>query len=316
MSDSIKIGVSACALGEKVRYDGSHARNPFLTETLARYVEFIPLCPELACGMGIPREKVRQIDCGGDIRLIGESSGEDWSERMDNWSDKVIPGLEEDRLSGFVFKSRSPSCALIQGKIHSTTNKPTRRGSGFFTRKLISHFPQLPVEASTRLHNPLLRENFLRRVFVFKRWQNLVHGDKQIGRLVDFHTRHKMLIRAHDLKGYRQLGKLLGESSIFNADEIFDTYASLLFQSLTLKATPTKIADVLMHAMGFFKKQLDREDKLELLDAIQAYKTGKIPLLVPVTLLNHYARKYDNPYLTQQHFLNPDKAELKLLNHV
>ncbi|WP_319467721.1 DUF523 and DUF1722 domain-containing protein [uncultured Pseudodesulfovibrio sp.] len=316
MSESIRIGVSACALGEQVRHDGTHAQNHYLTETFRKYVEFIPLCPELACGMRIPRERVRQIDCAGDIRLIGEFSGEDWTDRMNQWADRILPGLEEDELSGFVFKSHSPSCALVQGKIHSTTGKPTRRGTGFFARRMIKHFPLLPVEASTRLHNPYTRENFLRRVFVYKRWQNLIREEKKIGRLLDFHARHKMLIRAHDLKGYREMGKLLGESSVSNTDKIFDLYAQQLFQSLKLKATPTKNADVLMHVLGFFKKQLGHADKAELLEMIQDYKNGELPLLVPVTVLNHYARKYDIPYLMQQYYLNPDKTELKLLNHV
>lgn len=316
MSDIIRIGVSACALGEKVRVDGGHARNPYLTETLAKYVNFVPLCPELACGMGIPREKVRQIDCAGEIRLIGQESGNDWTDRMDSWCQRIIPSLEEDQLCGFILKSESPSCALLRGKIYSTTGKPARRGAGFFATRLMEQFPLLPIEASYRLHNPLIRENFLRRVFVLKRWHKLVENGMDIGQLVNFHTRHKMLIRAHDLKGYRQLGKLLGESSVFNTDEIFGTYAQLLFRSLTLKATPKKNADVLMHAIGFFKKQLSSTDKQEFSDLITAYKSAQIPLLVPVTLLNHYARKYDSPYLLQQYFLNPDTAELKLLNHV
>lgn len=177
-------------------------------------------------------------------------------------------------------------------------------------------FPLLPVEASERLQNPILRENFIRRVFVLRRWRDMVARGKQIGHLVDFHTRHKMLIRAHDLRGYRQLGRLLGESSVFNTEEIFDTYATLLFRSLSLKATPKKNADVLQHAMGFFKQDIDTGDKQELLAAINGYRNGKIPLLIPVTLINHHARKYDKPYLTQQFFLNPHPSELKLLNHV
>ncbi|ADU62216.1 MAG: DUF523 and DUF1722 domain-containing protein [Pseudodesulfovibrio sp.] len=315
MPNIIRIGVSACVVGERVRYDGSHARDAYITDTLAKYVEFVPLCPEVACGMGVPREQIRQVDCGGATRLIGYDSGEDWTDRMNVWANRILPGLDEDAICGFVLRHASPSCALMQGKLFSTKGDPPRRGSGFFAGRLMERYPLLPVETDNQLHTPLLRENFVRRIFVLKRWRELLSKGMQIGQLVDFHTRHKMLVRAHDLRGYRQLGQLLGESSIFNNAEIFATYGTLLFRSLALKATPGKNADVLMHAMGFFKKDLDSRDKQELLDMITAYKEGRVPLLIPITILNHYARKYDRPYLTQQFFLNPDPAEQKLLNH-
>lgn len=316
MSETIRIGVSACVVGENVRHDRSHAADPYLAEFLSKHVEFVPLCPELACGMGVPRELVRQVDCAGDIRLVGKDSAEDWTDRMSDWCSRVIPGLEEEQMCGFVVKSHSASCAFRQGKTYSTDGRPPRRGTGFFTKLLMDHFPNLPVESEERLQNSILRENFIRRVFVMKRWHELEERGRDIGHLVDFHTRHKMLIRAHDLRGYRELGHLLGESSMATVDDIFVNYASLLFKSLALKATPAKNSDVLMHAMGYFKRELDSEDKKEILSLINAYKTGKIPLLVPVTLINHYARRLDKPYLTQQYFFNPHPSELKLLNHV
>lgn len=316
MSDTIKIGVSACLLGESVRHDRGNERDPYLTEFLAKYVEFIPLCPEMACGMGVPREPVRQVDCAGDIRLIGSDSAEDWTDRMDKWCQRILIGLEEDGLAGFILKNRSPTCGMMRSPIYSTTGKPPYKGPGFFAARLMDHFPLLPVEGDDRLNNPLLRENFIRRAFVMHRWNELLSRGMDIGRLVDFHTRHKMLIRAHDLRGYRQLGRLLGESCVFNCDEIFDTYGTMLFKSLMLKMTNNKVADVLMHAMGFFIKDIDAADKQEMQALIHAFKRGKIPLLVPVTLLNHFARKYERPYLRQQFFLNPHPAELKLLNHV
>lgn len=315
MSETIKIGISACLIGENVRFDRGHARDLYITETLAKYVEFVPLCPELACGMGVPREQVRQVDCGGEIRLIGQDSAEDWSDRMTSWCKRVLPGLDEEGLDGFILKGRSPSCGLQQSKVFSTTGKPPRSNSGFFARQLMEMFPILPTESNDRLQNPILRENFIRQIFVLKRWRELIERGQQIGHLVDFHTRHKMLIRSHDLRGYRQLGKLLGESSVFNTDEIFDTYGVLLFRSLALKATPKKNSDVLMHAMGYFKRELDSGDKQELLAMILAYKSGKIPLIMPITLIKHYARKLDKPYLTQQYFFSPHPSELKLLNH-
>ncbi|BCS87736.1 YbgA family protein [Pseudodesulfovibrio sediminis] len=316
MSETIRIGVSACLAGEKVRYDRSHHHDRYLTKILAKYVEFIPLCPEIACGMGIPREKLRQVECADTIRLIGYESGDDLTETMTQWADRVLPGLDDEELCGFVVKPESPSCGVKRAKIYSTTGAPPKRGMGFFTTMLTQHAPLLPIVNSEQLHNPLLRENFIRRIFVLKRWRELTALGKDIGKLVDFHTRHKMLIRAHDLKGYRELGKLLGQSSQSNVKEIFDQYATLLFNSLKLQATQKKNSDVLQHAMGYFKKNIDAKDKQEVLDMITAYRTGKIPLLMPVTLLNHFARKYQKPYLIQQYFLNPSPAELQLLNQV
>ena len=316
MSKTVKIGVSACLIGEKVRWDGKHRRDSYLSDVLAKYVEFVPLCPEIACGMSIPREKLRQADCAGQIRLIGYDSGEDMTDAMSEWADRVLPGLDDEELSGFILKPGSPTCGMRHAKIFSTTGKAARYGSGFFTRKLMEHAPLLPVETPDRLHNPILRENFIRRVFVLLRWRQLLAKGKTLGNLVDFHTRHKMLIRAHDLRGYRELGHLLGHATQSSVNETFTKYGALLFKSLTLKATPNKNSDVLTHAVGFFKKYIGAEDKQELLTMISDYKSGKIPLLMPVTLLNHYARKYGKPYLTQQYFLNPSPTELKLLNHV
>lgn len=315
MPGTIKIGVSACAAGEKVRWDRTHRRSAYLAETLTKYVELVPICPEIACGMGIPREQLRQADCAGDIRLIGYESGADYTAKMSEWADRVLPGLDEEAICGFVLRQRSPSCARNKAKIYSTTGKPPRYGPGFFTRKLTEHAPLLPVATSEELQNPILRDNFIRRVFVLARWRTLLGKGRRIGHLVDFHTRHKMLIRAHDLRGYRELGRLLGESTLQNADETFAAYANLLFKSLALMATAKKNSDVLQHAMGFFKKDLDSGDKRELLAMITDYAKGRLPLLMPITLLNHYARKYNKPYLTQQYYLNPEPAELKLLYH-
>jgi len=316
MSDSIKIGVSACVAGEKVRFDHTHRRNAYLTETLAKHVEFVPICPEIACGMGIPRELLRQVDCAGEIRLIAYESGKDLTAKMTKWARRVLKGLDKEGICGFVLRVHSPSCAVSKAKIHSTDGSPQRLGPGFFTRLLQENDPLLPVVSSEALQNAILRENFIRRVFVLHRWRALTARGLSIGNLVDFHTRHKMLIRAHDLRGYRELGHLLGESTLHNAETIFDAYGTLLFKSMTLKSTPSKNRDVLSHAAGYFKKDLDAEDKRELHAMITAYAKGKAPLLVPITLLNHYARKFRRPYLTQQYYLNPEPAELKLLNHV
>lgn len=315
MPSAIKIGVSACLLGERIRPDSSHARSHYITETLAKYVEFVPLCPEMACGMGLPREEVRQVDCAGEIRLIGYESGEDWTERMDAWCSRMLPDLESEQLSGFILQNRSPTCALKHGRIHSTEGRTARRGQGFFAQRLATRYPLLPLESDDGLKNPITRENFIRRIFAMYRWQETLERGAQIGHLVDFHTRHKMLIRAHDLRCYRELGRLLGESTMANTQTTLEAYAELLFKALSYKSTRKKNGDVLMHATGYFKKNLESDDKQEIQSAINAYKSGKLPLIVPVTLINHHARKQDKAYLRQQVYFHPHPYELKLLNH-
>lgn len=315
MSSIIRIGVSACLLGERIRPDRTHARSHYLTETLAKYVEFVPLCPEMACGMGLPREAVRQVDCSGDVRLIGYESGEDWTDRMNKWCEKALDGLKEEDLSGFILKNDSPTCALKQGRIYSTTGKAPRRGIGFFTDRLKARYPLLPLESDEGLHNPILRENFIHRVFVMNRWNAMLERGGDIGHLVDFHTRHKMLIRAHDLRGYRDLSRLLGDCTMESACDIIATYATTLFKSMELKTTRRKNGDVLKHAASQFKRMVAGDDWQEVQSLINAYTSGKVPLIVPITLINHHARKHDVAYLRQQTYLNPHPYELKLLNH-
>lgn len=316
MSETINIGISACVMGEAVRCDGSHSRDSYLSDTFAKYVKYVPVCPEVACGMNVPRERVLQEDDGDRIRLVASQSREDWTNRMDRSCERLLYDLELSHIDGFVLKRGTSSCALENGQILSPEGAQLRRGMGYFTRKMVERMPLLPLELSQRLKNPIIRENFVRRVFVYRRWRKLLQQERSLDALMEFHTRHKMLIRANDMRGYRQLGKLLGESSAFSDEEIHDTYGTLLFRTLEHNSTPSKNADVLNHALGYFKKDLDSEDKLHLLDMISSYKNGRTPLLVPMTVINHYARKYDKPYLTQQYFFNPDPQEVKMLYHV
>jgi uncharacterized protein YbgA (DUF1722 family)/uncharacterized protein YbbK (DUF523 family) len=316
MLTKIKLGISACLLGEKVRYDGGHKLDHFITETLGKFVEFVPICPEVECGLGIPRKAMHLVSSPEGPRLVTIRTQVDYTERMRTWAQKRVVELEQEDLCGFIFKSGSPSSGMERVKIYYGKGKPARTGVGMFARDFMQHFPLLPVEDEGRLHDPDLRENFLERLFTMKRWrENLALGAKP-GHLVDFHTRHKLLIMSHSPKHYQILGKLIAQLKEIPLPEVYERYQALLMEALRLKSTIKKNVNVLLHVMGYFKKNLSPAEKEELLEIIDEYRKGYIPLIVPVTLLNHYVRKYDQSYLKDQYYLHPHPIELKLRNHV
>lgn len=309
---SLKIGISSCLLGEKVRYDGGHKLDTFLRDTLGKYVEFVPVCPEFEAGLGVPREPMHLLRAGESVRLVGIKTGADFTERLTGWARRRISELEKEDLSGFVFKSGSPSSGMERVKVYSWAGTFTRTGSGIFARIFMERFPLLPVEDEGRLHDPELRENFIERIFVFRSWRD--RGKGAAG-LVDFHTRHKLLILSHSETLYRQLGKLVARAGTVPPAGLAAQYEQGLMETLRLKATPRKNSNVLEHMLGYFKQDLSAEEKQELLEIISHYRRGMIPLIVPVTLLAHYVRKYDKEYLRDQVYLNPHPLELQLRNH-
>jgi uncharacterized protein YbgA (DUF1722 family)/uncharacterized protein YbbK (DUF523 family) len=315
-SAGIKIGISACLLGEKVRYDGGHKLDPFLTDTLGRYVDFVPVCPEAELGLGVPREAMRLVGDPDHPRLVTIKTGQDISARMNAWARKRVVELEEEDLSGFIFKSRSPSSGMERVKVYSESGPPVKGGVGFFARIFMEHFPLLPVEEEGRLHDPVLRENFVERVFELRRWRECLSRGKTIRNLVEFHTVHKLTLLSHSVAHYRLLGKLVAAAEKLSREELYMNYQSLFLEAIALKATPRKHTNVLHHMMGYFKKQLSPDEKKELLEIIDHYRLDIYPLIVPMTLMNHYIRKYDQPYLMSQVYLNPHPVELQLRNHV
>lgn len=316
MSNKIKLGISECLLGGKVRYDGGHKLDLFLRNTLGKYVDFVPVCPEVECGLGVPREAMRLSGQPDSPRLMTINTQKDHTAKMLKWAEKKIRELEKEGLLGFVFKSRSPSSGMQNVKVYSDKGMPLKKGIGLFARHFMKTFPLIPVEDDDRLHEPKLRENFIERIFVMKRWRDLLDQGMKTGNLVEFHTRHKLLIRSHSQKHYRWLGRLVAESKELPNREQFKRYEIVLMESLVFKSTRKKNVDVLQHAMGYFKKQLSRDEKQELLELIDQYRDGCLPLIVPVTRINHYVRKYDQTYLKEQYYLNPHPLELQLRNHV
>jgi uncharacterized protein YbgA (DUF1722 family)/uncharacterized protein YbbK (DUF523 family) len=316
MHTKIKLGISSCLLGEKVRFDGGHKLDHFITETLGKFVEFVPVCPEVECGLGIPREAMHLVASPEGPRLVTVRTQVDHTERMLAWARKRIVELEQEDLCGFIFKSDSPSSGMERVKIYSGKGMAAKTGVGLFAREFMQHFPLLPVEEEGRLHDPGLRENFLESLFTMKRWRDTLALGPKPKHLVDFHTRHKLLIMSHSPKHYEVLGKLVAQLKGIPLAELYEKYQTSLMEALRLKTTVKKNANVLMHAMGYFKKNLSSAEKEELLEIIDEYRKEYIPLIVPVTLLNHFVRKYEQPYLKDQYYLHPHPIELKLRNHV
>jgi uncharacterized protein YbgA (DUF1722 family)/uncharacterized protein YbbK (DUF523 family) len=314
----IRLGISACLLGEPVRFDGGHKLDRFITDTLGKYVEFVPVCPEVECGLGVPREAMRLVGDPDAPRLVTVRTKVDLTERLVAWARKRVGQLEREDLHGFIFKSKSPSSGMERVKVYHEPAKgsPVTRGVGMFARIFMEHFPLLPVEDEGRLHDPALRENFIERLFVLQRWRELRAAKPDRGGLVAFHTRHKLLVLAHSPNHYRELGRLVARAKEVSVPELYDRYQFRLMEALRLKATPKKNTNVLHHLMGYFKKDLTPDEKQELLEVIDNYHRGYVPLVVPLTLINHYVRKYNQPYLKEQFYLHPHHVELRLRNHV
>jgi uncharacterized protein YbgA (DUF1722 family) len=248
-------------------------------------------------------------------RLVTQKGGVDETARMQAWAKARLDGLADEELCGFIFKSDSPSSGMERVKVYSEKGVAEKKGVGVFARAFMERFPFLPVEEDGRLHDPGLRENFIERLFTYWRWRLLLAGGQEPGRLVEFHSRHKYLLMAHHPEMQKEMGRLVAAGRLQAPGRLFSRYLELLMAAMTAKATVRKHVNVLLHMMGYFKKQLAAEEKKELLDVIGEFQRGHAPLLVPLVLLRHYIRKYDQPYLRDQVYLNPHPLELRLRHH-
>ena len=316
MEKNFRIGISSCLLGNEVRWNSGHKLDKYLTHTLGQFVEYVPVCPEVEAGFGVPRESFRLVGDPDTPRLITFKSKTDHTDRMVTWAKKRVRELEKEDLCGFIFKSDSPSSGMIRVKVYNEKGMPHKIGIGIFARAFMEHFPLIPVEDDGRLNNPLIRENFILQIFTMKRWRDNMAQNPSMGNLVDFHTRNKLLILSHSQKHYRLMGKLVADGRKLPIKELYDQYQLLLMEALKLKTTIRKNTNVLQHLMGYFKKQLSGDEKQELLEIFGQYRNEHVPLIVPITLINHYVRKYEQPYLKQQTYLHPHPLELKLRIHV
>ena len=314
--EKIRIGISSCLLGEKVRYDGGHKLDHYIRETLGRYVEWLPVCPEVEYGLPVPREAMHLSGTGGAPRLVGSRTGVDHTDGMNMWAEQRLDELDKEGLCGFIFKSRSPSSGMRGVKVYDPSGNPVHTGVGIFARAFIRRFPLMPAEDDGRLQDPSLRENFIERIFVFRRWNDLVSAGGRIRDIVDFHTDHKLLILSHSVKHYRVLGSMVASARTLSIQRLHSEYLYSLMEGLRLIATVKKNTNVLSHMMGYFRKLIPADEKKELAEVIENYRRGLIPLIVPVTLIRHYVRKYNEEYLARQYYLNPHPLELMLRNHV
>jgi uncharacterized protein YbgA (DUF1722 family)/uncharacterized protein YbbK (DUF523 family) len=312
---AIKLGISSCLLGERVRWDGGHKLDRFLNDTLGKFVQYCPVCPEVESGFGCPREPLRLVGDPHAPRLVTSRTNQDYTERMLRWARSRVKELDREGLCGFIFKSKSPSSGMERVRVYDEQGVPAPTGVGIFAKVFMEHFPLLPVEDDGRLHDPTLRENFIERVFTMKRWREGLGRRRSRGTLVQFHTEHKLLILSHSPRYHRIMGNLLAQAQAMPINALYDEYQQLLMEALRLKATSAKHCNVLQHIMGYFKRQLSSDAKQELLEVINDYRQRHIPLIVPITLINHYVRFYDEPYLTQQYYLYPHPLELQLRNH-
>jgi len=311
----LRLGVSKCLMGENVRYDGQHKLDRFITETLGRHVEFVPVCPEVECGLPVPREAMRLVGNTSAPRLMTQRTGIDLTDRMMSWACKRVVELEKEDLVGFIFKSKSPSSGMERVKVYNGRGGLSGRAPGMFAKEFMAHFPLLPVEDDGRLHDPDLRENFIERIFTLQRYREAARPKPLAKNLMKFHETHKLLIQSHSVEKSREMGVLLAKAGKKGAASACAEYERMLLEALKLKATPRKNTNILEHMLGHFKKLLTKDEKAELMEVIRQYHDGLMPLIVPVTLFRHYVRKYDVPWLKGQYYLNPHPLELKLRNH-
>jgi len=316
MSNKIKIGVSSCLIGEKVRWNGDHKQNHFVREVLAKYFEYVSVCPEMEVGMGVPRETVALYGNLEKSRMISKKTQTDWTRPMKNYIKDRLKSLTHDDICGYIFKSKSPSCGLGRIPVYSEfgSNK-VRHGSGMFAAAFTKAFPIVPTEDEGRLNDPRIRENFIVKVFSFYRLQDLFKQKFSLGSLVKFHTQQKFLLLAHSRKHYDNLGQLVAKPKSMGIEILKIKYGEIFMKALTFKATPKKNTDVLLHMMGFLKKILSKEEKKDILSVIEDYRKQLLPLIVPITLIRHHVNKHKIKYLMGQAYLNPHPKELMLRNH-
>jgi uncharacterized protein YbgA (DUF1722 family)/uncharacterized protein YbbK (DUF523 family) len=312
----VRIGISSCLLGQEVRFDGGHKRDRFLTDTFGRFVEWVPVCPEVEAGFGTPREPMRLVEAGGGLRLVTIQTQADVTERLESYARRRVEELEREDLCGYVLKKDSPSCGLARVKVYTSAAAPQRAGTGLFAARLRQRYPLLPLEEEGRLSDPRLRDNFIERVFAYRRVRDLFARRWTLADLVTFHTAHKLTLMAHSIAGYRMLGQLVARGESLPHAAVEARYLEGFMTALAAMATARRHANVLQHMAGYFKTVLDRTQKAELAAAIDDYRTGLVPLVVPMTLIRHHVRRHHVSYLAAQVYLEPHPRELMLRNHV
>jgi uncharacterized protein YbgA (DUF1722 family)/uncharacterized protein YbbK (DUF523 family) len=311
---TIPIGISSCLLGERVRYDGGHKGHSYISGTLGAYFEFKPFCPELAIGLGIPRKPIRlQRLENKTVRCVQvDDHSIDVTERLQTCADEQVDW--QAKLCGYILKKDSPSCGMERVKIWDEV-MPIREGVGVFAQRLMENFPYLPIEEEGRLGDAVLRENFIQRVFAMRRWHEMSES-LSVPALIDFHARHKLILMSREQSAYRELGRLVAATNQENLLENSRKYLLDFMALMKVRATRKNHVNVLQHIQGYLKKYLDAEDKQELVQTIDKYRLGLLPLIVPITLLNHHFRRHPDDYIANSYYMNPYPEELCLQNSI
>jgi uncharacterized protein YbgA (DUF1722 family)/uncharacterized protein YbbK (DUF523 family) len=311
----VRIGVSRCLLGEAVRYDGGHKRDRFVTDVLSRHVEWVPICPEVEAGFGTPREAMRLVVDSGEPQLMTIGTNRNRTKPLTLYTGRKLDSLEQVHLSGYIFKKDSPSCGIDRVKLYNAQDTPSRGGVGLFARAFKERFPLVPIEDEGRLCDPLLRDNFIERVFCYHRWQLLLQRPLRRQSIIVFHTNHKYLLLSHDRDSYQSLGRLVAQAHRYTSTDLSERYGIGFMKALAVKATKRKQVNVLHHLVGHLKDQLKPKERMELNAVIADYHQGLVPLIVPITLIKHYVSMYEIEYIQNQIYLNPHPNELMLRNY-
>ena len=313
----LRLGISRCLLGDPVRYNGGHTRDHFLVDVLGPHVEWVPVCPEVEAGFGTPREAMRLVDDVERPRLITIRSCTDHTEIMRRYTNTRLRDLRSCNLSGYVFKKNSPSCGTRRVRVYDRQGRLLGTGTGLFAETFQHAFPLIPVEEEGRLQDRRLRERFMERVFGYHRWQSSTLGRRLTrGTLVSFHTTHKYLLLAHSRRHYQRLGQVVANANRFSTRQSADAYGRLFMEALAVTPTVRKHVNVLQHVVGHFKGMVSSTARRDLHDVLTDYQKGLVPLSVPITLIRHYVRVLDVPYLREQVYLAPRPKELTLRHHV
>ncbi len=312
----IRIGVSSCLLGEQVRHDGGHKRDPFLADVLAPYVEWVPVCPEMELGLGVPRETIQLRRWEHEIQLVTSESRKDLTEPMRAWASRKVKELSKERLSGFVLKSKSPSCGLKGVAVHDHVNRPARNGQGIFAQALTAQLRNLPVEEESSLDHPDRRENFIARAFAHRRLQSLFGRRWRIREAIDFHHDHKLLLTAHSTRGRRGLDRLVARIRELTRKDFRESYEALFMRTMGVQTTKAKHANVLRHVIGQLRRHLDQGSRSRLVELVDEYRHGVTPLALPLAAIHEYSELYAVEPLKSQVYLKPHRLELLLRRRV
>lgn len=312
--EKIKVGISSCLLGELVRYDGAHKYQSYIERTLGQYFEFRSFCPEVASGMGIPRPAIHLKQTEQGIRCVGvKDNSFDVTDQLQ--ATARLQGDWVSGLCGYILKKDSPSCGMERVKVYKN-DLPARQGTGIFAAYLLEQFPALPVEEEGRLGDPALRENFIQRVFVMRRWQLLCQQGLTTHGLMVFHSQHKLIAMSHNQNLARDLGRVVAQAKPENLAQTAELYIVNLMACLKIVATRGNHVNVLQHIQGYLKTKLDSDAKQELVETIESYRVGNLPLIVPLTLLRHHFRREPDAFIDGSFYMQPHPSELALLNQI